>query len=181
MDLAIICEDAAKEFVESNNEFKIVGSCVKNSDIFILKDNKTIKKIGIAQSRKYQKELVKAKFGSSCQVYPMTATALGYALENNTLDAILIDSLKAWKLNGKKEISNYNKDYVTYVMVVNKGFEKKDLYKEFIKNYNESIYELRDDKILKKQISNYMNTTILDEEVGDWKKLNVKLEPIIQE
>ncbi|WFD11170.1 ABC transporter substrate-binding (seleno)protein SaoB [Tepidibacter hydrothermalis] len=181
MDLAIICEDAAEEFIRNNDEFKIVGSCVKNSDVFILKDNKSIKKIGIAQNRKYQQELVKAKFGSSCQVYPMTATALGYALENNTLDAILIDSLKSWKLDGKKEISNYNKDYITYVMVVNKGFEKKDLYKEFINHYNEAIMDLKDEKSLKKQLSNYMNTTILDEEVRDWKKLNVKLEPIIQE
>ncbi|MEJ8554792.1 ABC transporter substrate-binding (seleno)protein SaoB [Tepidibacter sp. Z1-5] len=181
MDLAIICEDAAKEFVKNNDGFKIVGSCVKNSDVFILKDNKIPKKIGIAQNRKYQQKLVKAKFGSSCQVYPMTATALGYALENNTLDAVVLDSLKAWKLNGKKEISNYNKDYITYVMVVNKEFEKKDLYEEFIKYYNESIYELRNEKLLKKQLSSYINTTIPDEEVRDWKKLNVKLEPIIQE
>jgi hypothetical protein len=181
MDIAIICEDAAKEFVKNNYEFKIVGSCVKNSYVFILKDNKLPKKIGIAQNRKYQKELVKAKFGSSYQIYPMTATALGYALENNTVDAIILDSLKAWKLKGKKEISNYNKDYITYVMIVNKGFEKEDSYKKFIKHYNESIIELKDEELLKKQLSNYIGTTISDEEVQDWKKLNVKLEPIIQE
>lgn len=180
MDLAIICEDAAKDFVKNNNEFRIVGSCVKNSDVFILKDNKIIKKIGIAQNRKYQKKLVKSKFGSSCEVYPMTATALGYALENNKLDAILVDSLKGWKLNGKKQICNYDKDYITYVMVVNKDFQKKDLYKKFIKNYNESIIALKSEELLKKQLSSYIDTTVSDEEVREWKKLNVKLEPIIQ-
>ncbi len=33
--MAIICKDAAKEFIKADNNFEIVNTVVQNSDIFL--------------------------------------------------------------------------------------------------------------------------------------------------
>ena len=58
MDLAVICKEAAIEYVKADKDFEIAGTVVQNSDFLLLKNTDPIK-FGISQNRKYQKDLVK--------------------------------------------------------------------------------------------------------------------------
>lgn len=102
IDIAIICKDAAKQYVNATSEFEIVGTVVQNSDIFLLKKNSP-KKMGIIQNRNYQSELVK-KYYENVIVSPLLGTALAYGLESNLVDGVVIDCIKSIGLEGKKNL-----------------------------------------------------------------------------
>lgn len=172
IDMAIICKEAAKKFVEYDKNFEIVDTVVQNSDVFLVK-NENIKKVGVTQNRNYQIDLVKEYYESAKEV-PFISGGLAYALESDKVDAIVIDSIKALGLNGKKFSTAINKDYDTYVMVVNKSFKQNKLYNQFIKLYNQSVKELNDENLFKKELEKYTDTEISKEVWGEFKKWNLK-------
>lgn len=172
IDMAIICKEAAKKFVEYDENFEIVDTVVQNSDVFLVK-NENIKKVGVTQNRNYQIDLVKEYYESAKEV-PFISGGLAYALESDKVDAIVIDSIKALSLNGKKFSTAINKDYDTYVMVVNKSFKQNKLYTQFIKLYNQSVKELNDENLFKKELEKYTDTEISEEVWGEFKKWNLK-------
>lgn len=102
IDIAIICKDAAKQYVNVNSGFEIVGTVVQNSDIFLLSDNNP-EKIGVIQNRDYQSELVK-KYYKNVEVAPLLGTALAYGLESNLVDGVVIDCIKSIGLEGKENL-----------------------------------------------------------------------------
>jgi len=53
MDMAIICKDAAEEYIKNDTNFEIEAPVVKNSDIFLM-DTDIPKRIGVTQKRDYQ-------------------------------------------------------------------------------------------------------------------------------
>ncbi|MDO7204725.1 hypothetical protein Q5M85_11745 [Paraclostridium bifermentans] len=67
IDMAIICKEAAKKFVEYDENFEIVDTVVQNSDVFLVK-NENIKKVGVTQNRNYQIDLVKEYYESAKEV-----------------------------------------------------------------------------------------------------------------
>nr|WP_297134248.1 ABC transporter substrate-binding (seleno)protein SaoB [Terrisporobacter sp.] len=168
--MAIICKEAAESFIKYDNNFEVVAPLVKNSDVFIL-NNDTPKTIGITQNREYQKELVEKYYGKSKYV-SLIGSALMYTLENNTVEGVVIDAIKALSSDKNKLSTTSKGEYDTYVLVVNKKFMKSDLYHEFTKLYNSSVIELEDEKILKKALEEYIDRLITDkemEEIKGWK------------
>lgn len=179
LDLAIICPEAAKKFIENDPRFEIVGTCAKNSDVFVIKEGVTPKRIGIGQKRTYQKELVTKRFGTDCEVKSMMVAALPYALENGLVDAIVIDATKGWVLKGRKEGTVINEDYVTYVLLARKDFKQSTLFRKFIDVYEQSIKELEEEHIWVEQLSSYIDKNILESEVKKWRMWKIKLVPIM--
>lgn len=53
----------------------------------------------------------------------MIYSSLPYALEKGRVDGIIIDSIKALKLNGEKALS-INKNYTSYVLVTKKNLKR---------------------------------------------------------
>lgn len=177
IDIAIICKDAAKQYVNTTSEFEIVGTVVQNSDIFLLKKNNP-QKIGIIQNRNYQSELVK-KYYENIKVSPLLGTALAYGLESNLVDGVVIDCVKAIGLEGEKKSTAELGDYDTYVLVVNEEFKKNKSYSDFIKLYNKSVDDLKNETIFKKALKEYKNIRNIDmEEIRSWKLKFLKIEEI---
>lgn len=176
--MAIVCKEAAKEYLENVEGFQIVSTSMMNSDIFITKTENP-KIIGMTQDRDYQIELIKKRFGQDVEIAPMMVSALPYALEKGEVDGIIIDFIKGVHVNGVKESSVIDDDYATYVLISNVDFMKTKEFKNFIKIYNESLQELMmDDRLLKKHFYNYTKT---DLEEGGLEKWKVKLLNITQD
>lgn len=176
VDMAIICKEAAEKFVKADNNFEIVNTVIQNSDVFLIKQDNP-KSIGVTQNRDYQVDLVKEYYDSSKPV-SFINNALGYALESNKVDAIVIDAIKALSLEGKKESTSINKDYDTYVLVVNRFFKESDSYKQFKKLYNNSVKELKDENKFEKELKVYTDANISNEDMGEFKKWKLKFLPI---
>ena len=151
MDLAIICKDAASEYVKVDKNFEIVGVLIKNSDL-LLKRNSSPQKIGITQNRNYQKKLANSMY-ENAEIVEIISNALPYAMYNDIVDAAILDGVKVLGLEGDVEYPKI--DTETYVLIVNKNFKEKEVYREFIKAYNKSVQELRDKGVLIDTIEKY--------------------------
>ncbi|HCA5936256.1 TPA: hypothetical protein MXT12_001245 [Clostridioides difficile] len=177
IDIAIICKDAAKQYVNVNSGFEIVGTVVQNSDIFLLSDNNP-EKIGVIQNRDYQSELVK-KYYKNVEVAPLLGTTLAYGLESNLVDGVVIDCIKSIGLEGKRKSTTKLGDYDTYVLVVNKEFKKSKAYSDFITLYNKSVDALKNKATFKKVLKEYRNIRNIDmEEISNWKLKFLKIKAI---
>ncbi|MBW9158783.1 hypothetical protein KTC93_04745 [Clostridium tagluense] len=179
LDLAIVCVNAAEKFIEKDPRFEIVGVCVENSDIFVTKSGVTPKKIGVTQNKKYQEQIVKDRFGNKCEIVPMLGRALPYALENNLVDGVILDVTKGWMLNGVKDKISVNRDYVTYVLLVRNDFKKNPVYKKFITAYKKSVKELESEDVLLEELKGYVNISITERWLSEWRRWNINLVPII--
>ena len=172
IDIAIICKEAAKKFINYDKNFEILDTVVKNSDVFLVK-NENIQKIGVTQNRNYQISLVKQYYKNSTPV-PFLNGGLAYALESDKVDAIVVDSIKALNLKGEKIATVKYNDYDTYVMVVNKEFKKSKEFKQFIKLYNQSVKELSNEKLFKLELQKYTGKETSKEVWGEFKKWKLK-------
>ena len=178
LDMAIMCKEAAKEYLENVEDFQVVSDITMNSDIFIIKNNNP-KVIGMTQDRDYQIDLMKKRFGEDVEIAAMMVNALPYALEKGDVDAIVIDFIKGVHVNGIKEDTVIDGDYTTYVLLSNSEFMKTREFKKFIKTYNKSLEELLSDKeILNSHFLRYTETNL---EKGGLKKWKIKLLNIIQD
>ncbi|WZL73268.1 ABC transporter substrate-binding (seleno)protein SaoB [Clostridiaceae bacterium 35-E11] len=177
LDMAIVCVDAAEEFVKNVEGFEIYSPCVQNSDLFVLQGGNP-KKIGITQNRKYQGKLVKDYFGEDVKIVPMIHQALPYSLEKGQLDGIVIDVTKAIHLKGDKYPTMMGDDYTTYVLIVNQEFKKTKAFKDFIRLYNQSVQKLNgDEKKLKKHFQYYTKSVSQEGGLEKWK---IKLLSIVE-
>lgn len=176
IDMAIICKEAASKFIEYDENFEIVNTLVENSDVFLVK-NENPKSIGVSQNRNYQIDLVN-EYYKEAKVVPFINSGLAYALESNKVDGVIVDGIKSLSLEGNKISTSVNKDYGTYVLVVNKKFKKSDLYNEFVDLYNKSVKKLENEKILKKELESYIDMKLSSEEMGEFKSWKLKFLPI---
>lgn len=174
IDVAIMCPTAAENLVKKDKRFDIIGPCILNSDIFVLKDNSTVKVIGVTQNRDHQDKMVKDKFGVSINISKTLTASLPYAYEKGIVDGILIDFVKAMMINGKKTSSLMDKDNVTYVLVVSKRFQKDKRYDNFMKLFKESVEELNKPEVLKEELYKFKNIKLSQEEMTLCNQLKVK-------
>lgn len=170
--MAIVCKEAASEFTTNLPDFEIISPTMENTDIFVMK-TPTPLKVGIVQGKDYQIELVRNRFGEDVEIIPIIAQALPYALENNQVDAIIIDYIKAVHLDGIKEHSAINTDYSTYVLIAKKGYKETKEFKRFANSYDYALEMLESDIILmQNHFLKYTKTTL---EEGGLKKWKIKL------
>lgn len=144
---AIMCPDAAKEFLKTNKEFMSLGIVMLNSDIFMLKKeepqkpNQAGKKIGVSHKRQHQLMMAKDTFGAKSNVLPMLPVGLAYALQKNEVDAVVIDLGVAVELPRTSEMlfQPWGKDPVpTQELVLRKSFVVSPAFEDFIKAYNQA-------------------------------------------
>lgn len=178
IDMAIICKEAAKSFIKYDNNFEVICSLVKNSDVFLLKKEKP-ENIGVAQNRNYQIDLVDEYFKDSTPVQ-FISSALAYALENNNVDGVIIDIVRSLSLEGKKYSTTENRDYDTYVLVANKKFKNTSLFNKFVELYNLSIEDLGNTKTLKRELERYTNRKLTNKDMGDIRKWRLEFLQINQ-
>lgn len=172
IDMAIICKEATREFIKYDNNFEIVCPLIQNSDVFLFKEEYP-KNIGITQNRNYQSELIKRYYKDS-EIVPLIGRSLAYALESKLVEGVVIDSMRAIALEGKKIPTTTLGDYNTYVLIVNKKFKGNDTYDEFISLYNQSVEELKSNNNFKKALNEYKDIDISNKDLGEIKSWKLK-------
>lgn len=174
-DIAVMCPDAAESLLEKDSRFEIVGPCLVNSDIVVVKPGLTPKKIGVAQNRTHQTQIVADIFGESCATSPMLPAAVPYAYEKNAVDGVVVDALRGFTMTGDKlPAADGDAGHITYVLVVNKDFKDDPRYQQFLILFQQSVQELNTPDILIEEIWQYKNIHFSREEVNQWNRLGIK-------
>lgn len=168
--MAIICKDAARTYMENTEGFEVAFECMKNSDVFITKQDNP-KKIAMVQERDYQRDLITDEFGEDIEIATIIGTALPYALENGQVDAIIIDYMKSLHINGAKKTTVVDgNDYTSYVLLVSKEFKQTKEFKKFVRNYNSALKDLKEDEEkLEKQFFDYTKVELEEGGLDKWK------------
>jgi len=174
-DIAIMCPDAAASLVEKDSRFEIIGPCLVNSDIVVVKPGLTPSKIGVVRSRPHQAQIVAGIFGQNCTAVPMMPAAIPFAYEKNAVDGVVVDALKGLAMDGDKLFpADGSKSHITYVVVVNKSFKNDPRYQEFLNLLQESACDLNNPDVLTQEIRIYKNIEFTREEVDIWIRLGIK-------
>jgi hypothetical protein len=131
VDAAVVCVDAAESLIAADSRFTIVGPCIANSVLAVVRDTSIIRTIGIAQGRLYQTEIVKSLFGDECQTVSMSPLALGAAYESGQVDGVITDVEEATHLSGTRiAVADGEHDVITYMLVARKDLPELEYLAE---------------------------------------------------
>ena len=178
VDMAVLCPDAAFQLISIDTNYYIVDSIVKGSNILVYydesydNDNIKPKNIGYMNKRLLQEILLKEKYSNS-NYYPMLSTALPYALEKKTVDAVLIDIILALKIK-EARFKKIDTEEVDYYLVASKKLKDTLMLNNFIKAYNEAVNDIEDEAILSNMLVNYLDISNSEGEIKTWKTMGVK-------
>jgi hypothetical protein len=176
VDMAIVCPDAAQRLLEKDNRYVLVGPCMINSDIIVMKDGANPRRIGITQNRWYQRDIVRKMFGSGVEAVPILPGALPYALAQGAVDGIVVDVIKGACLPGKHvSICINGKNQVTYVLVARKELLQSDGFKELMQEWQQAVQGLQRTEEIEAAFNNYFNRQNTSREAREWKTMQTKL------
>ncbi len=169
--MAILCAEAAQEFVEvSEGEFQIVGAVMQNSDIFVIA-REPAQIFTMVQNKDYQEDLLRKRFGDEARIAPLMVGAVPYALIRGDADAGIMDYTKAMLAEdaGALEKTSTYGDYDSFVLVANREFMKSRLYRDFINEFNTASTELAENKdTLRRQMIDYVGIDIKEKGWEEW-------------
>lgn len=174
-DIAVMCPDAAAGLLEKDRRFEIISPCLVNSDIVVARPGDRHQKIGVAQNRSHQEQIAADVFGPDVSTAPMLPAAIPYAYEKKAVDAVVVDALRGFTMDGEK-IPAFTAagGHVTYVLVVNKSFKSEPRYQQFIGLFKAAVEELNDPAVLTEEVRKYKNIEFTREEVEQWNRLGIK-------
>jgi hypothetical protein len=166
LDAAILCPDEARSLVERDNGYEIVGPCLANSVVAVVRNVSEITRVGIAQNRGYQETIARALFGDEVSVRPMLAQALAGAYARQAVDAVIVDIDQAYRLQGRKiSVKTGKEDVVTYVLVARKDMRELE---SLVRVFASAAEELNEEGDLRRAIESWREDPVSMEEAGDW-------------
>lgn len=174
LDIAVMCPDAAKALIEKDARYQVVSECTANTDVIVFRPGVIPKKIGIAQNRAYQAEIVRSLF-AGCEPVNILLAGIPYAYEKQVVDGIVVDVLKSLSLQGEKRSSVAgNIDRLTSVLVVRKAFMQSPRYRQFISLYAQAVEELNQPEILRVQLKKLKGLELKQEDIELWNRYKIK-------
>jgi len=174
LDMSVICPDAARRLLEKDERYVILGPCMINSDILVLHNESSVKRVGITQNRDYQAELIRQCMDNNVEVCPMLSYALPYAYHEEKIDGVVVDVSAALRMEGRKEALRQGRDTVTYVLVVRKDYLQDASFRDFVNHYNQMLTELENEEQLQRIVNKYAGYTCTGKEASEWKRMNVR-------
>jgi hypothetical protein len=175
VDAAVICVDAARALVEKDRRYTIIGPCLCNSDLVVVKDPQKVRTVGIAQNRRYQEEIVTRTWGQQVRVKPMLATALAYAYEQGAVDGIVIDLEEGLRLSGSRIAVTVNGgECITYMLVAAGDFQARPGFQPFLSAFGKSALELNDPVTLQQAIAKFSAYSVSGKEAEQWIQTGIR-------
>jgi hypothetical protein len=176
LDAAILCPDEADSLIAKDSRYTIIGPCLANSVLVVVKDRTKTKSIGVAQSRQYQKRLVQNLFGPESKAKPMLIQALPAAYEKNLVDGVVVDVEQAFRLNGTRLSVNRNDiDVITYMLVARKDLPGID---ELINAFSSAAEELNNVDSLQGVMTNLDIYPDDNTKASQWLEAGLRFVPI---
>ncbi|MBP8645795.1 MAG: hypothetical protein KBH99_06725 [Syntrophobacteraceae bacterium] len=179
LDLAVICPNAAERLVQKDRRFRIVGPCLFNSEVLVRRPGSELKRLGIAQRRDRQRDLLKPFCGASCAPQPMLPASLPYAYERGIVDGVVVDFLKSTSLAGERiPLAQNEGDHPTYVLVVRKEWEPSLRYRQFLDSWQRAATDLEKPEVLIKAVASFKGISWSSMETDEWKRLKIRFAPL---
>lgn len=174
LDLAMLCPDAADRLVQKNSSFKIVGACLFNSEVLVLRPGRAPKRLGIAQRRDRLRVLLEAYCGTKCTPQPMLPASLPYAYERGIVDGVVLDFLKGSSLTGERiPLGGSEGDRATYVLVVRREWERSLRYRQFLDLLRQAVSDLERPEVLIGAVAAFKGLSWTSREIDEWKRLKI--------
>lgn len=112
-----------------------------NSDVILKKKNHVLSTIAFTNGKLEQLRMIVDNLPKNVWTVSLTASAIPYALEKGEIDGAVIDYLKFLKLKGDYELIPFSGNYITYVFVIKKDLIVSDIFKDFLKSYNHTVFK----------------------------------------
>ena len=116
------------------------------------KDWADVKNVGITQGRQQEKALAKAAYPQIEGFDEITQKGILYAMEDEQVDAAILDITKAAEVSDIATMPLSDNDYISYVLLVDKEFEQTEAFRNFIESYNKAVEKLNDPCYLAKKL-----------------------------
>ena len=171
LDIAVMCPDAAAELVKKDSRYQIIGGCTMNTDILVWRAGSAPKMVGVAQNRPYQRALVQECFADA-ETASVLVAGLPYAYEKGLVDGVVVDVLKSLTLEGHK--TGPGIDRLTSVLVMSRAFKDGPRYEPFMAMYAQTIEELNQPEILRRQLSKIKGIDLRQEDMDSWKQFRIR-------
>ena len=134
INVGFYCPHIAKHTIENNEDVEIYGPVLMNGETIVYKkDWADVKNVGITQGRQQEKAIL-------------------YAMEDEQVDAAILDITKAAEVSDIATMPLSDNDYISYVLIVDKEFEQTEAFRNFIESYNKAVEKLNDPCYLAKKL-----------------------------
>jgi len=173
IDAALMCPDSAAALIARDSRFFIVGPCLANSDVMVIRgDTAAAAKIGVSQEHLYQDTIVSLILGPGRITSPMLVSALSPAYEKGDVDGVVMDIEGAMLLQGTMLCTGGSRDdVVTYDLVARKDLPGLDNLK---KAFSTAVTGLSDPLKLQSAIAAYGQFPSNGQEAALWVKENIR-------
>lgn len=151
INVAFYCSHIAKHTVENNEDVMIYAPVIMNSELIVYQSEwKEIRELGVLQGRKQEQKLAEETYPQIEQIHEISQKGIAYSLEDGQIDGAILDITKAAYFPSYFKKPLTEQDYISYVLVVDKEFEKTEVFQEFVEAYNQAVEKLQDTKYLAK-------------------------------
>lgn len=153
INVGFYCPHIAKHTIENNEDVEIYGPVLMNGETIVYKKDWTdVKNVGITQGRQQEKALVKDAYPQIERFDEITQKGILYAMEDEQVDAAILDITKAAEVSDIATMPLSDNDYISYVLIVDKEFEQTEAFRNFIESYNKAVEKLNDPCYLAKKL-----------------------------
>lgn len=153
INVGFYCPHIAKHTIENNEDVEIYGPVLMNGETIVHKKEwSEVKHVGITQGRQQEKSLAKTAYPQIEEFKDITQKGILYAMEDEQVDAAILDVTKAAEVSDIPTMPLSNNDYISYVLVVDKQFEQTEAFRNFIESYNKAVEKMNDPVYLAKKL-----------------------------
>lgn len=170
-NMAVICPNAAEPLLQNGNPYVVAGGIVKNSSILLSNKGVNINTVGYTSGREIQKQAVSQSF-PDVQYVPIMTTALPYALERGSVDAVVLD-IKNVVLSDSFSYTPLPFDKPESILIVKKELIGTKEYKAFVAAYNNTVNEYNSN-MLKEMLVDSGEAENTEEYLALWKEMKVQ-------
>lgn len=129
----------------------IYGPVIMNAEVISYRgDWENVTTAGISHGREGEKALAKETYPQLREFQEVTQKGILYTLEDGQTEAVIQDLTKAAKVPDYPYKPLSDRDYISYVLVVDKEFAQTEAFSDFIDSYNKAVEKLNNRKYLAK-------------------------------
>ena len=145
INVGFYCTHIAKHTVEQNQDVELYGPVIMNGETIVYKkDWEKVGNLAVTQGREQSKALAQETYPQIQGFNEITQKGILYAVEDEQVDAAILDVTKAAQVQEYKDKPLSGTDYISYVLVVEKEFEQTEEFERFLKSYNRAASRLND-------------------------------------